>query len=78
MPTKLRSILDLRAWRRKEDRQLVLVIILFLVIVGGVTIGLVYGWGIALTGALGLLAGASIFGLLWLMLSLIERWLRQE
>ena len=78
MPTKLRPILDLRAWRRKEDRQLALVIILFLVVVGGVTIGLVYGWGVALTGALGLLAGAGIFGLLWLMLSLIERWLRQE
>jgi len=78
MPNKLRSILDLRAWRRKEDRQLALVIILFLVVVGGVTIGLVYGWGVALTGALCLLAGAGIFGLLWLMLSLIERWLGQE
>jgi hypothetical protein len=75
---KLRSILDLRAWRRKEDRQLALVIILFLVIVGGMTIGLVYGWGVALTGALGLLAGGSIFGLLWLILSLVERWLGQE
>jgi len=78
MPDKPRSILDLRAFRRREDRRLVLVIILFLVIVGGVTIGLVYGWSTAATGAICLAAGAAVFGLLWLILSLVERWAKHE
>jgi len=66
MPDKPRSIMDLRAWQRREDRRLMIVIVLFLIIVGGIAIGLVYGWGIAMTGALCLLAGASLLGLLWL------------
>ena len=78
MPEKQRSILDLRAFRRREDRRLVLVIMLFLVIVGGVAIGLVYGWSTAGTGAICLVAGAAVFGLLWLMLSLVERWAKRE
>lgn len=78
MPDKPRSILDLRAWQRREDRRLMIVIVLFLVVVGGVAIGLVYGPGIAMTGALCLLAGAGLLGLLWLILSLVERWVGRE
>jgi hypothetical protein len=78
MPNKPRPILDLRAWRRREDRRLVLVIMLFLVIIGGIAIGIVYGWGTAATGAMCLLVGAGLFGLLWLILVLIERWLGRE
>lgn len=78
MPDKRHSIFDLRAWQQREDRRLVLVIILFLVIVGGIAIGIVYGWGVAGTGALCLLAGAGIFGLLWLILVLVERWIGRE
>jgi len=44
VPNKPRPLLDLRAWQRQEDRRLIITIVLFLVIVGGVTIGLVYGW----------------------------------
>ena len=78
MPDKPRSLLDLRAFRRQEDRRLVLVIVLFLVIVGGVAIGLVYGWSLAASGVLCLLGGAALFGLLWLILSLVERWAGRE
>jgi len=78
MPNPSRSLLDLRAWRRREDRRLILIIILFLVAVGGVVIGLVYGWGTALTSVLCLAIGAAILGLLWLILLLVERWVERE
>jgi hypothetical protein len=71
-------IIDLRAWQRREDRWLVLVIILFLIIVGGIAIGVVYGWTTAGTGVVCLVVGAAVFGSLWLILTLIERWLGHE
>ena len=78
MSNNPRSLLDLRAWRRREDRRLALVIMLFLVVVGGIVIGLVYDWDVALTGAVCLMAGAAIFGLLWLILLLVERWVGRD
>jgi len=78
MPDRRRSIADLRAFRRREDRRLVVVIMLFLVIVGGVAIGLVYGWSTAATGVICLVAGAAVFGSLWLILLLVEWWARRE
>ena len=69
---------DLRASRRREDRRLVFVIMAFLVVVGGLAIAVVYGWTTAGTGVICLVAGAGAFGLLWLILSLIERWLGRE
>jgi hypothetical protein len=78
MPGKLRSVTDLRAFRRREDRRLMLVIMAFLVVVGGATIGVVYGWQTAMTGAVCLLGGAAVIGLLWLILFLVERWVGRE
>jgi hypothetical protein len=78
MPNKRPPIIDLRAWQRREDRRLVLVIVLFLIIVGGIAIGVVYGWGTAGTGVLCLAAGAAVFGLLWLILVLVDRWVGRE
>jgi hypothetical protein len=78
MPRKLRPVDDLRAFRRREDRRLVFVIMAFLVVVGGTAIGVVYGWGTAATGAICLVVGAGIIGLLWLILSLVERWVGRE
>jgi hypothetical protein len=78
MPGKPRPLLDLRAWQRREDRRLIITIALFLVIVGGVAIGLVYGWGMALTGVLCLMGGAGLLSLLWLIMMLLERWVSRE
>ena len=78
MPGQSRSITDLRKHRRLEDRRLVLVIVLFIVIVGGIAIGLVYGWSLAISGVVCLIGGATLFGFLWLMLSLVERWVKHE
>ena len=78
MPDKFKPIADWRAWRRREDRRLALTIILFLIVVGGIAIGVVYGWSLAATGVVCLAAGAAVFGLLWLILVLVERWTARE
>jgi hypothetical protein len=78
MPDKPRPTLNLRLLQRREDRRLAMVIAIFVVTVGGAAIGLVYGWSTAAWGGICLLAGAGMFGLLWLILSLIERWVGRE
>jgi hypothetical protein len=78
MSDKSRALPDLRAFRRREDRRLVLVVMTFLVVVGGAAIGVVYGWRTAVTGAVWLLGGAAAIGSLWLILSLVERWVGRE
>ncbi len=65
---------DTRALRRTSDRNLALAVVLFLVGVGGVLITLIYGAGPAVAGIACLAAGAGIFGLIWLILTLMERW----
>ena len=40
--------------------------------------GVVYGWTTAGTGVICLVLGAGAFGLLWLILALIEHWLGRE
>ena len=67
---------DLRARRRREQRRLFWVVVVFLVVAGSITIALVYGPSAAVLGLGCLLAGAGILGLLWLILLLIERWVR--
>lgn len=65
---------DTRAFRQRTDRNLALAVVLFLVGVGGAAIALVYGPGAAALGLVCLLFGAGLFGLLWLILTLMERW----
>lgn len=62
-----------RAERRRSERILLGIVVLFLVTVGAVAIGLIYGWRAALTGLLCLLPGATALVLLWLFLAGIER-----
>jgi len=78
MSSRLHPPTDMRALRRREDRRLVVVVMAFLVVVGGVAIGIVYGWQTAVLGAVCLLGGATVIGLLWLILSLVERWAGRE
>ena len=65
---------DTRALRRRTDRNLALAVVIFLVGVGGALIGAIYGGGALILGLTCLLAGAGLFGLVWLILTLIERW----
>lgn len=73
MPDKPRPPTDLRALKRREQRLLLFWVVFFLVIVGGVAIGLVYGWRAIPLGAFCLSAGAGVLGLLWFFLWLAEK-----
>jgi len=78
MPDRSHPQTDARALRRHEDWQLVIVVMTFLVVVGGAAIELVYGWQTTVLSAVWLLGGAAVIGLLWLILSLVARWAGRE
>jgi hypothetical protein len=65
---------DTRADRRRLDRNLAWAVVIFLVGVGGLAIALTYGRTALILGVACLAGGAAIFGVLWLILTLIERW----
>jgi len=64
---------DPHTQRRREQRRLFWIVAAFLVVVGSIAIALTYGPQAVILGLVGLLAGAGILGLLWLILLLIER-----
>jgi hypothetical protein len=69
---------DLRAYRRRSERNLVIAVVVSFLIVGSIIIGLVYGWVSLITGFLFLLPGVAIFVLLWLLLKGLERLTREK
>ena len=69
---------DYRAYRRKTERTLAIAVVVALVGVGGALIALIYGRGAAAFGLVCLLGGSGVFGLLWLLLALMERWANRE
>jgi fatty acid desaturase len=64
---------DLRGQRRREQRRLFWIVAAFLVVVGSVAIGVVYGPSAVPLGLTCLAVGAGTLGLLWLILTLIEK-----
>ncbi len=65
---------DTRRIRRQTDRQMLLLVLGGLLIIGGGLIFLIYGkWALA-TGLLCLIPGAGLILFLWGLLTLIERW----
>ncbi len=77
-PPASRPPTNTRAQRQKLDRNLAWSVVIFLVGVGGVLITLIYGAGPAMLGIGCLLAGAALFGLLWLILTLMQRWAGED
>ena len=65
---------DYRRLHRRTDRNLALAVVIFLVGVGGALIALIYGNSALILGLTCLLAGSGLFGLLWLILTLLGRW----
>jgi hypothetical protein len=63
----------MRRWRKQNERQLLLMVLFVLVLVGGGLIGLIFGWGALLTSLPCLLGGAVTIVALYLLLTLIER-----
>ena len=64
-----------RKTRRDEERRLVILVILALIIVGTGLIGLIWGAEAAMLGGLCLLSGAILIGGLWLLLNLVQKWI---
>jgi fatty acid desaturase len=64
---------DLRAQRRREQRRLFWIVAAFLVVVGSAAIGVAYGPSAIPLGLTCLVVGAGILGLLWMLLTLIEK-----
>jgi hypothetical protein len=64
---------DYRKTRRNEERRLVILVILALVVVGTGLIGLIWGASAALLGGLCLLGGSALIGGLWLLLGLAQK-----
>jgi hypothetical protein len=63
-----------RKTRRNQERTLLVLVILVLVVGGTGLIGLIWGARTALEGGLCLLAGAVLISGLWFLLSLIQKW----
>jgi hypothetical protein len=68
--------MNMRRFREENDRKFLKLVIFTLVVVGGGLIGLVYGPGALLTAVPCLLAGAVAILLPWLLLVVIEKWLK--
>jgi hypothetical protein len=69
---------DTRSFRRKNDRNLAFAVVIFLVGVGGALIALIYGSSALILGLTCLLAGSGVFGLVWMILTLMGRWAGEE
>ncbi|MSP12311.1 MAG: hypothetical protein EXR62_05060 [Chloroflexi bacterium] len=69
---------DTRAIRRGMDRALVFWVVFFLVVVGSVLIALIWDVPTALQGLVCLMGGAALLGLIWGILSLMERLVKRE
>lgn len=64
--------------RRQTQLRLAGAGLLVLVGVGGGLVWMLYGRSAAVTAVVCLLGGAGIFGLLWLILTLLEMWVKEE
>jgi hypothetical protein len=65
---------DYRRYRRQTDRKLFIAVVLFLLLVGSGLIAIIYRPSAGVLGFFCLLGGVGIIALLWVLLTLIERW----
>jgi hypothetical protein len=77
MKTKNRSFDPRRHWGQTQAR-LIVGGLAILVVVGGGLVWLLYGGSAAITAVLCLLVAAGVLGVLWLLLTLLERWVKEE
>ncbi|MCL4506505.1 MAG: hypothetical protein M1434_04705 [Chloroflexi bacterium] len=73
-----RAPTDTRKLRRDSERRLFLLTLFVLVVVGAGLIALSYGMGPAVVALTCLLFGAGLIGILWLIFTLIGRWVGEE
>lgn len=65
---------DYRRYRRETDRKLIVTVVLFLLLVGSGLITIIYRPSAGVLSFFCLLGGVGIIALLWIVLTLIERW----
>ena len=65
---------DYRKTRKKQERALLILVIVALVFFGDGLIGVIWGWPAAITGGLCLGGGAALIIGLWFLLGLLEKW----
>lgn len=71
---KSRPPTDYRGTRRQTDRKLAIAVVLFLLFVGSGLIAIIFGPAAGVTGFGCLLFGIGMIALLWIILTVIERW----
>jgi hypothetical protein len=74
---KNRSFDPRHHWQQTQVR-LIVGGLLILLVIGGSLVWALYGRAAALTAAACLLAAAGVMGLLWLILAVLERWVRED
>ncbi len=69
---------DLRKQRAALNRSLAVMVLLVLVVGGGVLIALFYGPAAGLASVLCLLGGVAVIGGIWLVFTLIGKWVNPD
>jgi uncharacterized SAM-binding protein YcdF (DUF218 family) len=69
---------SLSRYRSQTQARLIAGGLLILLVVGGGLVWAIYGRSAAVMAVLCLLVGAGLFGLLWLLLSLLEIWVKDD
>ena len=66
-----------RHWQQTQVR-LLLVGLVTVAVIGGGLVWALYGLSAAVTAVMCLLAAAGVLGLLWLILTLLEAWVKED
>jgi hypothetical protein len=69
---------DYRKIRRSQDRWQLVLVLFVLVVVGTGLISLIWGLRAGLLGGICLVGGAGFIAFLWLLLSLIQKWVGED
>ena len=75
---KQKRSFDPRRHRRQTQVRLIAGGLAIVVIIGGGLVWALYGLSAAVTAVMCLLAAAGVFGLLWLILTLMESWVKED
>ena len=65
---------NIRKARRQQEKRLLWLVLFVLVVVGTTLIGLIWGLNSAFLSGICLLGGGGLIAALWLLLSLLEKW----
>ncbi|MGC9358008.1 MAG: hypothetical protein ACP5GX_09080 [Anaerolineae bacterium] len=64
---------NMREYRKRTERNLLIAVVLVLIIAGGAAVGIFYGWEAVLSALVCLIPGAILIVALWLLLTGVDR-----